>query len=477
MSKEGLPLRTLAAKAGMDVKTARKYLGSGRLPTQMKVARLWRTREDPFAAVWPEVERELKGAPDLQAVTLFEDLQRQYPGQFQDGQLRTLQRRVRVWRGLYGPDQEVYFPQTHHPGRISQSDFTWMNSLDVTIGGQSYRHLLYHFALTYSNWEYVEVCFSESFESLSRGFQNAVWTLGGVPERHQTDHLGAATFGGKEREDFGAYYLALMRHYGITPTRNNAGRANENGDVEQAHYRIKERIDQALLLRGSRDFMSRGAYHDFLRKIFMARNRNRSQRLEAEVAVLRRLPAYRLNDYRQYRVPVSAWSTVRVAHNTYSVPARLIRHEVTARLYAEHVEIFFAGQCVCSMQRLRGKGKARMDYRHVIRSLVRKPGAFANYRYREEMFPSTVFRQAYDYLQESDLGHASRRYLKILEWSAMNSEASMEAALRCLLDAGEELCFERLVSMAEGPVQEPLKIDIVAPDLSSYDGLLQEVIL
>ncbi|MDA2931297.1 IS21 family transposase, partial [Acidobacteria bacterium AH-259-O06] len=313
--------------------------------------------------------------------------------------------------------------------------------------------------------------------SLSRGFQNAVWTLGGVPERHQTDHLGAATFGGKEREDFGAYYLALMRHYGITPTRNNAGRANENGDVEQAHYRIKERIDQALLLRGSRDFISRGAYHDFLRKIFMARNRNRSQRLEAEVAVLRRLPAYRLNDYRQYRVAVSAWSTVRVAHNTYSVPARLIRHEVTARLYAEHVEIFFAGQCVCSMQRLRGKGKARMHYRHVISSLVRKPGAFANYRYREEMFPSTVFRQAYDYLQENDLGHASRRYLKILQWSAMNSEASMEAALRCLLDAGEDLCFERLVSMAEGPVQEPLKIDIVAPDLSSYDGLLQEVIL
>ena len=475
MSQEKLPLATLAAKAGMDVKTARKYLKTRRLPSQMNDSRDWRTRKDPFEDVWPEVEAFLKDSPGLQALTIFQDLQRRNPGKFQDGQLRTLQRRIRVWRGLYGPDNEVYFPQIHYPGRIGQSDFTWMNSLDITISGQMFAHLLYHFVLTYSNWEYVDICFSESFESLSRGFQNALWTLGGCPESHRTDHLGAANFGGKEREEFGTYYAALMRHYGVMPTKNNAGESHENGDVEQSHYRLKQRVDQALLLRGSRDFSSRADYELFLQKIFMSKNRNRSQRFEQERQVLKPLPAYRMDDHREYTVPVGSWSTVRVAHNTYSVPSRLIRHEVTAKLYADHIEIHYAGQCICSMERLRGTGKARIYYRHIIGSLVRKPGAFENYRYREEMFPSTVFRQTYDQLVNDDPKHASRRYLKILEWAAMNSESAIESSLKQLLDAGDELDFDTLVEMSKNPVEEPLDIDIPLPDMFSYDALLEEV--
>lgn len=305
--------------------------------------------------------------------------------------------------------------------------------------------------------------------------QNALWALGGVPQEHRTNHLGAAMFGGREREHFGAHYLALMRHYGVTPTKNNAAQSHENGDVEQAHYRIKQRVDQALLLRGSRDFSSRTEYDGFLRGIFAARNRNRGQRFEQERVQLNPLPAYRLSDWRDYRVPVTTWSTVRVAHNVYSVPSRLIRHEVIARLYADHVEIHFAGQCVCSMERLRGTGKARIDYRHVIGSLVRKPGAFENYRYREEMFPSTVFRRAYDWLLQHHPLHASRKYLQILEWAAANSEAAMEVALRQLLDAGEALCFDRLRTMADQPAEEPLEITIPLPDLLAYDHLLEEV--
>jgi hypothetical protein len=475
MSNEGMPLSTLAIKAGMDVKTARKYLRTGRLPSQMRPDRDWRTREDAFADIWPEVEVLLKDVPGLQALTIFQDLQRRYPAKFQDGQLRTLQRRVRVWRGLYGPDQEVYFPQQHHPGRLAMSDFTWMNSLDVTITGQLFPHMLYHFVLTYSNWEYAEVCFSESFESLSTGLQNALWTLGGVPEAHRTDHLGAAMLGAQEREDFGAHYMALMRHYGIRPTKNNAGESHENGDVEQAHYRIKERVDQALLLRGSRDFASRNEYDDFLRRIFTEKNRNRTKRFEQELAVLKLLPTYRLDDYREYQVPVGIWSTVQVANNTYSVPSRLMRHEVTARVHADSIEIRFAGKCVCCMDRLRGKGKARIDYRHVIGSLIRKPGAFENYRYREEMFPSTVFRQAYDHLLQRDPSNASRRYLAILEWAALNSEAAMEVSLGKMLESGEDLCFDYLVALAEYPTEKPIEINISIPDLMAYDHLLQEV--
>ena len=191
-----------------------------------------------------------------------------------------------------------------------------------------------------------------------------------------------------------------------------------------------------MLLRGSRDFTDRAEYNEFLRKIICTRNLGRSKRLQEELAVMKPLPAYRLDDYREYKVPVSAWSTVQVAHNTYSAPSRLRRYEVTARLHADRVELYFAGQWVAEMERLRGRGKARIDYRHVIGSLVRKPGAFENYRYREEMFPSTVFRQAYDQLVNDDSRHASRRYLAILQWAAMNSESAMESSLRQLLDVG-----------------------------------------
>jgi hypothetical protein len=474
--EDDLPLVTAAAKAGMGEKAARKYLRSGLLPSQMKKPRDWRTREDPFADVWPEAEALVQEAPGLEALTIFQELQRRHPGKFQDGQLRTLQRRMRVWRGLYGPDPEVFFPQVHQPGIAGQSDFTSMNALEITLGGLRFPHLLYHFVLPFSNWEYAEVCFSESFESLSSGLQNALWFLGRVPAgHHRTDNLSAATFKGEQCREFNESYLALMRHYGINPTKNQPGKSNENGDVEQAHYRIKERIDQALLLRGSRDFTGRVEYDEFLRKIFCAKNLGRSKRLDEELAVMKPLPAYRLNDYREYKVPVRPWSTIHVAKNTYSAPSRLIRYEVTARLYADRVEIYFAGQRVAEMERLRGQGKAKIDYRHVIGSLVRKPGAFENYRYREEMFPTTVFRQAYDQLLRDDPRHASRRYLEILEWAAMNSESSMEQSLRELLDAGEEVDFRRLVEMSECPVEKPLDVNIPLPNMQAYDELLEEV--
>jgi hypothetical protein len=338
--------------------------------------------------------------------------------------------------------------------------------------------LLYHFVLPYSNWEYVQICFSESFESLSRGIQDALWRLGRVPVgHHRTDNLSAATFKGEERREFNEAYMALMRHYGIRPTKNQPGKSNENGDVEQSHYRLKERVDQVLLLRGSRDFRNRREYEEFLHKIICDKNIGRSKRLEEELAVMNPLPAYRLNDYREFKVPVNPWSTIHIAKNTYSAPSRLIRYEVTVRLYAERVEIYFAGQQVAEMERLRGQKKARIDYRHVIGSFVRKPGAFENYRYREEMFPSTVFRQTYDQLVNDDSRHASRRYLKILEWAAMNSESAMEGSLRVLLDGGEELEFSRLVEMSESPIEKPLDIDIPLPDMHEYDALIEEVVV
>src|SRR5207253_7679233 len=168
-------------------KTARKYRRLGRVPSELTPGSRWRTRADCFQEVWEEVQSLLEVNAGLEAKTIFEYLQRRYAGRFADGQLRTLQRRVKVWRATEGPVKEVFFAQRHHPGRLSASDFTHMSELGITIQGQSFPHLIYHLVLTYSNWEWATVCFPESFESLCEGFQNAIWELGKVPQRHRTD--------------------------------------------------------------------------------------------------------------------------------------------------------------------------------------------------------------------------------------------------------------------------------------------------
>jgi len=195
-----------SSKAGMDAKTARKYLRSGRLPSQVKKEHTWQTRKDPFADVWPEIEALLKEDGRFEATTLFAWLQREYPGRFSDGQLRTLQRKIKRWRALEGPFKEVYFQQKHSPGDLCASDFTHMNELEITIDGVLFKHMIYHFVLTYSNWETGTICFSESFESISEGLQNALWELGGVPVKHRTDRLSSAVHKVSNPEEFTQRY-------------------------------------------------------------------------------------------------------------------------------------------------------------------------------------------------------------------------------------------------------------------------------
>jgi hypothetical protein len=378
----------------MDEKTARKYRDGQGLPSESLAKRTWRTREDPFARVWPEVQVRLEGEPRLQAFTLFAWLQDQYPGQFPDSQRRTFERRVREWRGAHGPGRPVMFPQVHHAGDLAASDFTNMNSLSITIAGQSFDHLLYHFTLTYSNWESVSVCFSESFEALSRGFQDALWQLGGVPRRHRSDSLSAAVNNLSQDHEFRARYQDLMDYYQIEPQRTNARQAHENGDVESSHGHLKTVIDQALLLRGSRDFVSREQYELFLVQLIEKRNAARADKLAQEEACLGELPASKL-DYRQriQRVKVHSSSTIQVKRNTYSVPSRLIGYEVDVVIDADYLEVWYAGAQVQRMPRLTGSGKHAINYRHVIDALVRKPGAFENYQYHEDLFPTSYFRR------------------------------------------------------------------------------------
>ncbi|MEP5990190.1 IS21 family transposase, partial [Rhodopirellula bahusiensis] len=242
----GKSLAASARMASMDKKTARSYRDDERLPSQRKTTRSYRTRPDPFADVWAEVEQQLRGEPRLRAKTLFDDLQRQHPGEFDDSTRRTFERRVANWRAIHGPDKTVIFPQDHHPGRFAASDFTVCNSLGVKIAGAVFKHTLFHCVLTYSNVESVSLCFSESFEALSEGIQNAFWQFGGVPIQHRTDSLSAAVRNHSDSTTLTTRYSALMQHYGCAAQKTNARCANENGDVESLNGHLKDRIDQAL---------------------------------------------------------------------------------------------------------------------------------------------------------------------------------------------------------------------------------------
>jgi len=469
---------TAAAKAGMDERTARKYERSGKLPSEVKIDHNWRNREDSFAEIWPDIQTQLGINPGLEAKTIFDHIQRKYPGKHKDGQLRTLQRRIKVWRALEGPPKEVFFPQIYYPGDLCQSDFTFMNKLNVTISGQRFNHLIYHFVLPYSNWESGTICFSESFESLSEGLQNALVELGGVPKKHRTDRLTAAVQNPAhmKRDEFTRRYGALMRHYGIESHMIQTGKPHENGDIEQRHHRFKRALDQSLMLRGSRDFNCREDYATFLSKLFSQLNAGREMRISEELTVLRRLPLSRFDSCKRISVKVGPSSTIRVNHNVYSVDSRLIGERVNIRLYAEYFEIWYAQKCVDKIPRLRGSDRHHIQYRHIIDWLVRKPGAFENYRYLKDLFPTHRFRMAYDSLKKRNTQKSHKEYLNILHLAAKESEVAVDQALGYLLDKNLSVTYDSVISQVRSSdnytMVKDVKINKI--DISAYDRLLHE---
>jgi hypothetical protein len=476
---EGKTQEAAAAAAGMSVRTARQW-ERGLLPSASKPGRHWRTRPDPFEGVWeqelvPLLERDAERV--LQATTLLEWLEERYPGRFAAGQVRTLQRRVREWRALHGPEREVYFAQRAVPGREAQLDFTHAKSLGVTIAGEPFEHLLFELVLRFSGWRYAELAYGETYEALVAGLQNALWELGGVPEIARSDNLSAATHelkhsGGRALT---ARFAAVLSHYGMRSTRIRPGQSHENGAVEQGHYRLKLALAQALVLRGSRDFPSVEAYAAFVNEVVAKLNRKVEAKLAEERAHLRPLPPKRVPAYTRYAVRVRPWSTIRIHRKTYSVPSRLVGHRVDVHQHADVVEVYYAGKLVERMPRLRGGREHRIDYRHVIWSLVRKPGAFARYRYREELFPRPVFRAAYDALCETRGERADVDYVRILHLAASTLEAPVARALEELLASGEAFDYAAVRELAapEKPKVPALAV-LAVPDLGVYDALLGE---
>ena len=477
---KGKSQESAAAAAGMSVRTARKWESGGSLPSGLRGPRSWRTRPDPFAGVWEEeiiplLERDEERI--LQATTLLELIESRHPGRFEPGQLRTLQRRMRDWRAVQGPDREVYFEQVHPPGREAQLDFTHATELGLRIGGAPFEHLLFEFVLSCSGWRWVCLAYGETFEALVDGLQGALWALGGVPEIARSDNLSAATHELKRSGEraLNERFAAVLEHYRLRSTRIHPGRSHENGVVEQAHHRLKSALAQALVIRGSRDFETVAAYEAFVQETVERMNRPSLERLAEERPHLRPLPSSRVPAYTVYEVKVRKWSTIRISNKTYSVPSRLRGHTVEVRQYANEVEVVYGGKVVERMPRLRGGREHRIDYHHVIWSLVHKPGAFARYRYREELFPTPAFREAYDALVRFRGERADVDYVRTLHLAASTLECTVEQVLRELL--AERVPFD-YAAIRERAVPGKPGIPQLAtpevPDLGVFDALLAE---
>lgn len=475
--------QTAAAKAGFSVSTGVRLDADPRMPSQKRQPR-GRRRADPLEPFWDsEIVPLLEAAPGLRPITIFNEMRRRHAG-FSDRWRRTLERRVRLWQALHGPEREVIFRQEHPPGQQGLSDFTDATELGVTIAGVLLEHRLYHFRLAFSGWEHAHVVLGgESFVALAEGLQNALWTLGGAPAGHRSDSLSAA-FRNLERsaaDDLTRRYEALCAHYSMTPTRNNTGVAHENGAIEGPHAHLKTTLQQALLLRGGSDFPDLDAYRRFVDEVVGRANAARRKALEIERAHLKPLPARRTDDFEEHLVTVTRSSGFMLRHVFYTVPSRLIGHRLRVRLYDDRLECFLGGTLVLTLPRGRRPAGARhnrnghvVDYHHVIHALRRKPMALLNLVYRDQLFPREAYRRTWEALLVTlPARNACRTMVGLLALAHDRAcEAELASVLEAILATGElpdlALLQQRFMPSS---VAVP-EVTVSLPAAVAYDALL-----
>ena len=468
-----------AAKAGISERSARRIDDAQGLPSQ-RPARSWRTREDPLSAVWDsEVVPLLQADVRLNAVTLLEELQRRYPGQWGHSVLRTLQRRMRLWRTKFGAEREVYFAQEHPPGRMGLSDFTEADDLQVEIDGAAFPHRLYQFALAHSGWRHATIVTTgESFMALSTGLQAALWALGGVPEEHRTDSLSAAFNNLAEQEELTRRYADLCRYYGLRASRCNPGQSNENGSIESRHDSLKTALDQALRLRGSRRFDSCADYESFVATIVQRFNTRAAKFMTVERPMLKPLPVRRTAEFEEMPARVSKYAIFTLKGVQYSAPSQLIGHRLMVRQYAQHIECWLGGQCVLSMPRAATREGQRhgrsIDYRHLVGALKRKPGAFARWVLRDAAFPRAVYRQTWERLAAArPEREACKTMVGLLVLAADGYEAQLAHELEQLLELDQLPDLHALTQLLAPPNSAVPDVVVTLPTLASYDELIE----
>jgi transposase InsO family protein len=475
-------------KAGVDRKTASKYLKTQEGPAERRTSTPARARRRPdplTGGLWEAALTWLEPTPELDAKTLFEHLLGEHREWIlaAGSALRTFQRRVKQWRELNGPPKEVYFPQVREPGKSLQFDWTRVKDRDfaVTIAGEPFEHLLTHAVLPYSNWEWAVPCRSESGLSLKRGVQEALWELGGMPPELQTDQSSAATHQisrlGKKRT-FNEEYLAFCRYLGIEPRVIRPNSPNQNGDVESAQGHLKRRLKNHLILRGSRDFRDEADYAEFVATVCHGANALRAARFAEERPFLGPLPARRYPATEEVTALVSGASVIHVKKTPYSVPSRLIGTTLTVQLSEAQIDIFLSGTWVLSHARSPSQIPS-IDYRHVIDWLVRKPGAFRNYVYRESLFPDIHFRQAHEQLNAYEEAHADKRYLRLLQLAAQGSETAVSEAIAQCMRTGKvplpERVERRINAAPSASILKTLQPYSALGPLRGYDRLVRGI--
>ena len=476
--------RVAAARAGFSERTAHRIEADPRLPSQRKPER-GRTVPDPLEAVWePMLLPILERDPAVQAVTLMRHLQIADPEAFPDDRVRrTLERRVRDWRALHGAARDVIFRQTPEPGRMALSDFTDAAKLGVTIAGAPFPHRLFHFVMAYSGWEHAAVVLGgESFTALAENLQNALWTLGGVPSEHRTDSLSAAyrNLDAEAAKDVTRRYEDFCAHYGLLASRCNPGEPHENGSIESHNRHLKTALDQALILRGSRDFDDVADWRRFVDQIVARRNRRREDAVRIEAAALRPLPARRTTDFTEIVVRVTRTGGFLVHSVFYSAPSRLIGQRLRVHVYDDRIEAFLGATRVVSHPRQRGRNDGarvhQVDYRHVIHALRRKPQALAGSVYRDGLFPCTEYAAAWAVLSAAlPQRDACRRMVELL-WLAHDKACETELAALIAEDlAADRLPEAKALRARLEPRRRSLPADtpVALTALASFDALLE----
>lgn len=469
-----------AAKASISTRSAKRIEKSKNGITKNQKRG---PKNDPFEQVWeselvPILDRE----PKLQSLTLLEYLQDKFPGQYDESLLRTLQRRVKIWKATHGSEKEIMFRQIHPPGQQGMSDFTNCNELGVTIRGIPFPHLIYRFCLPYSTWEYTQVFKGgESFPALSEGLQNALHELQGCPFTHRTDSLSAAykNQGQLTEEDFTESYKELCANYGMKPTRNNKGIKHENGSVEVLHWHGKSKLKQDLMIRGSKDFALFEDYSEFVHKSTIKKNSRRSKAFLEEKKHLKAFPNHRSRDFDVETARVNSSSIILVRQVRYSVPSKLIGSLLKVHIFDGRLECFVGTTLVVSFERLRWNKGPRprfINYKNIIPSLARKPQAFRNYIYRDDLFPTYAFKKTWELLDDLlDEWTACKEIVKILKITA---ESGREEEISKYI---EELLLQNktprlnAIEMRFGETpRNVVEVQVQIGDLCVYDALLQE---
>jgi transposase InsO family protein len=480
MLRQTQPVPVAAAKAGLSQATGYRLQADPILPSQKKALRS-RRRPDPLSDIFDtEVLPLLKSSPGLRPVAIFEELLRRYPD-LSAGIRRTLERRIRAWRAKHGPEQEVIFRQTHVPGKMGLSDFTDMNKHGVSVAGQPLEHRLYHFRLAYSGFGHAHVVLGgESYVALAEGLQNALWSLGGVPAEHRTDSLSAA-FKNMEQstqEDLTDRMDALCNHYGMTPSRNTKGVAHENGAIEGPHGHLKRAIADALIMRGSHDFEDLEAYRRFIDEVVGRINARNAKRIDVERASLSPLPARRTTDCEEVTVRVTSSGGFLLRKVFYTVPSRLIGHQLRVRIYDDRLDLLLGATFLVTLPRARvtrhGPHRHVVNYHHVIHSLRKKPMALMGLVYRDQLFPRQAFRDMFAVMLERATERLACRMM--VDLLALAHDRGCEAELAAQLE--EDLRQKRLPDIVAltalfAPLRGSLPgVEVQLADLSAYDQLL-----